>query len=412
MRILHLISQRPESTGSGMALQALADQARKNGHQNFLVAGVPQKHQPPLFSFSKDNCKFVEFETPSLPFPIIGMSDQMPYKSACFSDLSCSNLKKYKTAFEKKISDAVHHFKPDIIHSHHLWIVSGIAKRLFPNLPVVASCHGSDLRQQEKCGFLFKEDIEHCRDLDHILALTQIQKKEILNRYPFSPQKITVVGSGYAPEHFHQGKKEKPATCHILFAGKISKAKGVDWLLRSISHLKHLSFTLHLVGGGDGEEHDACLKLAKKLGDKVKLHGMLPQKELAELMRKSHIFVLPSFFEGLPLVLLEALSCGCRIITTALPGIQEIFSDISSNSITLLKLPRLETIDAPFEKDLQRLEIQLANAITGQIQYVEQSAEVDLPSLEGILKRYTWGNIFQTIESIYQNLITDSTKGE
>ena len=64
--------------------------------------------------------------------------------------------------------------------------------------------------------------------------------------------------------------------------------------------------------------------LAKELGEKVRVCGVLSQKSLAKVRRHSHILVLPSFYEGLPLVILEGLASGCRIVATDLPGNKEI----------------------------------------------------------------------------------------
>ena len=87
------------------------------------------------------------------------------------------------------------------------------------------------------------------------------------------------------------------------------------------------------------EEKENCLKLAKKLGEKVHVHGAVPQKKLAEILRHSHILVLPSFFEGLPLVILEGLASGCRVVATDLPGAEELLGHSSAEFITLYKDP-------------------------------------------------------------------------
>ena len=118
-----------------------------------------------------------------------------------------------------------------------------------------------------------------------------------------------------------------------------------------------------MVGEGSGEEKEECLNLAEKLGDKVVTYGPVSQVELSVLMKQSHIFVLPSFFEGLPLVLLEALACGCRLIATALPGIQEILGDMDSMYIRFVELPRLRKVDTPYEEDEERFEENVRNAL-------------------------------------------------
>ena len=84
--------------------------------------------------------------------------------------------------------------------------------------------------------------------------------------------------------------------------------------------------------------------LAAELGERVRVYGALPQKSLAKVMRESHILVLPSFYEGLQLVILEGLASGCRIVATDFPGTKEILGNFYTNIITLVKTPRLRFI--------------------------------------------------------------------
>ena len=72
-------------------------------------------------------------------------------------------------------------------------------------------------------------------------------------------------------------------------------------------------------------------------------HGQLSQPELAEVARRSTVCVLPSFYEGLPLVLVEALACGCRLVATELPGIVEELAPRLGDALTMVELPSLET---------------------------------------------------------------------
>ena len=147
--------------------------------------------------------------------------------------------------------------------------------------------------------------------------------------------------------------RPKPTTdpVQLVYAGKLSRAKGVPWLLRALGSLGHLPWRLDLVGGGSGEERDEILELAAALGDRVQLWGPQSQEELARLMGQAHLVVLPSFFEGLPLVVLEALACGCRVVTTALPGVEEVLGGYDTEAILLVPRPRLLGQDTPRPED-------------------------------------------------------------
>jgi glycosyltransferase involved in cell wall biosynthesis len=126
---------------------------------------------------------------------------------------------------------------------------------------------------------------------------------------------------------------------------------------------------------------------------------------LAELMQKAHVQVLPSFFEGLPLVLFEGLASGCRIITTCLTGFDEIFGQAKKETIHLIPLPRLETIDKPYQKDETHLESVLSKSILNMIAAVKNNPDFDDPKAEKITSHYTWARVFERTLSLYKDTI-------
>ena len=129
LKILHLLSQRPDSTGSGIYIQAMLREAANRGHANFLLSGIPSGQEPSLEGVSEDTCEFVRFNGDDLPFDIVGMSDVMPYPSKRFCDLTEAEVNRYENCFAGKLRAVVDFFKPDIIHSHHLWLVTSVARR-------------------------------------------------------------------------------------------------------------------------------------------------------------------------------------------------------------------------------------------------------------------------------------------
>ncbi len=79
------------------------------------------------------------------------MSDVMPYPSTVFSSMTKDQICRYETAFRQVLQKARKKFRPDLIHTHHLWIVSKTARQVFHDLPMVTSCHGTCLRQHVLC---------------------------------------------------------------------------------------------------------------------------------------------------------------------------------------------------------------------------------------------------------------------
>ena len=405
MKILHLISQHPESTGSGFYIQNIIRQAKRAGHQNFLIGGISDNKLPKIDCLKTSSGRFVCFGQGGLDFAIPGMSDVMPYPSSIFRTLSSDQIDIYEQAFKDVIECAVYDFAPDIIHSHHLWLASAVARKHFPGIPMVTSCHSTDLRQYLQCPHLRDRILPHCQKIDRILALSVSQATKIRDLYSISPHRIDIVGGGFDETLFTLKKKDRSSQVQILYAGKLSFAKGVDVLLRAFQDVDQKGIHLHLAGSGSGEEKQYCLDLAEKAGSSVTVHGRIRQQKLARLMGKCHICILPSFYEGLPLVLLEALASGCRVITTELPGCKELLDDADPDVVEFIKLPTLKQIDRPEPEYLPMIEMHLRKAIHSMVAKVNMSPSPDPTNITKITSQSSWEAVFRRINRAYEKLL-------
>ncbi len=178
LKILHVLSQRPDSTGSGIYVQAMILESTACGYDNFLVAGLSSTKNDVTECIEQDKSIFVNFHNADVSYHLPGMSDVMPYESTKFCDLSEEDLCEYEKAFSKTLQNAVEKFKPNLIHSHYLWIISSITRQLFPDIPIVTSCHGSDLRQFQNCPHLQERVLKGCQKIDIVMALSEAQKLE------------------------------------------------------------------------------------------------------------------------------------------------------------------------------------------------------------------------------------------
>lgn len=404
MRILHTISQHPEATGSGIYLQAMLRQSRAAHHASALVAAVNDNtllttHQ------RADVVDLVSFGRKPLDFPLPGMSDVMPYVSSRFCDLSLGQIHRYEEVFLDTVARRIDAFAPDIIHSHHLWLLSSLIKKNFPHIPMVVSSHGSDLRQFRLCPHLCQRVLEGCSAVECILSLTPAQKEEIVSLYGLDRNKIIVTGAGYNSSRFCLAEKAPPPPIEITYCGKLSRAKGVPWMLKALQSLNNVDFHFHLVGSGSGPEEQECLLLARSLTSKITVHGSLSQPALAEILQRSHLFVLPSLYEGLPLVVLEALACGCHVVTTELAGAQIIADAVDSRLMTMIALPRLHRIDHPVAEDEPAFVAAIAGAIEAAARRSLDPRSIDSLILGSSLAPFTWKNIFAAIEKHYYGLL-------
>lgn len=110
----------------------------------------------------------------------------------------------------------------------------------------------------------------------------------------------------------------------LLFVGRLAPVKGLRVLLDAfkIAHAAQPGLTLTLVG--DGEDRNHLEQLAAPFGDAVTFMGYCSQAEVAAAIAKSDALVLPSFAEGLPVVLMEALAAGRPVIATQVAGVNEL----------------------------------------------------------------------------------------
>ena len=142
----------------------------------------------------------------------------------------------------------------------------------------------------------------------------------------------------------------------------------------------------------------------RAMADRVELHGRLTQPELAELMRRCAVCVLPSFYEGLPLVLAEAAACGCRLVATRLDGITEGLLPALGDVLELVPPPRLSAIDRPLADDLPAFVEDLEEALGRAL--AAASAPGGRPEID--LGRLTWKATFQRVETAWRELLEDS----
>ncbi len=108
----------------------------------------------------------------------------------------------------------------------------------------------------------------------------------------------------------------------LLFAGRLVHEKGADVLLSSLALLKRSDY-LCLIAG-DGPERDKLEAMASSLGLMDRICFLGTRSDMLTLLRQVDFLVLPSRYEGLPLVILEAMAVGCPIVATKVDGTAEV----------------------------------------------------------------------------------------
>ena len=400
-RILHILSQRPSHTGSGVTLDAIVRQAAAAGYEQHVIVGVPHDDPVPAVGNLPRECIHpLVFGTPPLDFALPGMSDVMPYPSSRFSALTDEQVNAYRRAWRAHVQAVVEQVQPELIHSHHLWMVSGMLRDVVPRTPIVTHCHGTGLRQLAQCPQFAGKVLSGCRRNDHFFALHRQQAEELARLLDNDHEHVSVIGAGYREGIFHAQEILREESPTLAYAGKLSLAKGVPQLLDAVEILREDMSDLHLriAGAGTGEEADRIIERIEQLSANVTWHGQLSPEQLAELFRRCRVMVLPSFYEGLPLVLVEAIACGCRAVATDLPGIRQI-ADAIPGVVELVPLPKMQTIDQPVVGELPAFVSELCQALRRAVS--QESLRLDATLTEP----FTWGEVFSRIEHIWRKLL-------
>ena len=369
MKILSITAQKPSSTGSGVFLAELVRVFAGQGHAQMVIGGVDPEDAPVF----PEGVEFlpVRFHSEELPYAIVGMSDEMPYTSTRYSDMTPEMTGQFEAAFGRAIRKALEEFQPNIVLSHHLYLLTAIVREMVTDVPVFGFCHNTDLRQMRKHSLLRERIAAAIRRLDRIFVLRSDQIREVQEIYGADPEIMLPIGMGYNRQVFFPEPKKPGNLVRLIYAGKITQKKGVASLIRSLSILNEPAGSLELIcagGAGNKEEYQEIIELADKSPYPVTFTGRLNQKDLAGWYNRSDIFVLPSFYEGIPLTVIEALACGLRVVLTDLPGVGDWLREfVSDADIRYVTLPTVINTDEAVPEELPAFEMRLAEALKESI---------------------------------------------
>lgn len=215
-----------------------------------------------------------------------------------------------------------------LIHIHVASRASVWRKSIFAftailfRVPYVLHMHGGQFEEffRGECGPLRREIIRALlRNAATVIALSVSWAAKLREMVPGAQVEV-VYNSVSLPRRKTLGHNE--VRNGILFLGRIGTGKGTFDLIRAFAVV---SGDVKLALGGDGDVDEAS-KLARQLGvsERVQLLGWVTGEDKEALLSTASIFVLPSYNEGLPISVLEAMAWGVPVITTPVGGIPEV----------------------------------------------------------------------------------------
>lgn len=191
------------------------------------------------------------------------------------------------------------------------------------NKPFSFTVHGPEEFDDAR-GLGLRQKILHAR---FVVAVSSFGRSQLFRLTPLSQwSKIKVVHCGLDNHFLREPGASTPAEAELLCVGRLSEQKGQAILLGAVRDVIDRGKTCSLVLAGDGELRKSLEQEISRLdlGSVVRITGWISGAEVAERILAARCVVLPSFAEGLPVVLMESLALRRPVITTAIAGIPEL----------------------------------------------------------------------------------------
>jgi glycosyltransferase involved in cell wall biosynthesis len=134
-----------------------------------------------------------------------------------------------------------------------------------------------------------------------------------------------IVHCGVDPHQFRYIEVRRQAR-KLLYTGRLAAEKGLPVLFEGLKLLGQEEYDFELTLVGDGIERKSLEALARQMGiaDRVVFAGFASQDGVRDYLMQADVFILPSFAEGVPVSLMEAMACGVPVIATHVGGIAEL----------------------------------------------------------------------------------------
>lgn len=228
--------------------------------------------------------------------------------------------------------------KIDLIHAHWLIPQGLIARWLKSSVPYLVTSHGGDLfGLRGRWLEIIKRRVAHSASA---MTVVSTAMRDEAQRIDLRPPRLEVLPMGVdLQQRFVVDRNIQRSSNELLFVGRLVAKKGLVHLLNAMPEiLRHRPDTVLNIAGFGPEESSLRMQ-ARQLGieSRVNFLGAMPQQELPALYRRASLFVAPFVRdasgdqEGLPVVLMEAIGCGCPVIVGAVPGIQDLLGNAASD---------------------------------------------------------------------------------
>jgi alpha-maltose-1-phosphate synthase len=310
-----------------------------------------------------------------------------------------------------------------LVHSHTWYAnLGGHLAKLRHGIPHVATVHSLEPLRPWKAeqlggGYAVSSWCEQTalEAADAVIAVSAEHRRDLLGVYPaVDPERVYVIGNGIDTDEY----RPDPATDvverngvdasrpYVLFVGRVTRQKGLTYLLDAAEHLDPGAQLVLCAGAADTPELAA--EIATKLerlraarDGVVWIERMLTKPELRQLLTHAAVFVCPSIYEPLGIVNLEAMACSTAVVATETGGIPEVVE----NGVTGLLVP-FDPVDDPSRtpRDPEAFARGIAERVNRLLGDPVEAARMGEAGRERAVAEFGWPNVAEQVLAVYRRL--------
>jgi len=297
----------------------------------------------------------------------------------------------------------------DLVHSHTWYAnLAGHVAKLLHGVPHVMTTHSLEPLRPWKAeqlggGYALSSWVERtaAEAADAIIAVSEGMRRDVLAAYPLvDPDRVRVVHNGIDTDQYQPDRATDvierigmdPSRPSVTFVGRVTRQKGLPYLLRAARSLPPDAQLVLLAGAPDTPEIAAEVKslvdeLSVAHGSILWIPEMLPKREVIQILPHTTVFVCPSIYEPMGIVNLEAMACETAVVASRIGGIPEVVVDGETGYLVEPANPE-----------------ELAARINELVDDPELAARFGKAGRERAVEHFSWRAIAERTADLYRSL--------